>query len=130
MTLSTKGKVVIETSIYDNDRSVRNAINTLNVLLSDGNTDLQFDIVQDGPHTPTYHIVRLISLKELFLPDILEDPDIKYIVLNPAPKTPQCKEFLEGSTLMGKKEDFIDFDLTPYKAFEIGHGKIHFRKKD
>lgn len=130
MTLSTKGKIVIETEVYDNGNNLRNSIRTLNMLLAEANTELQFEMIQNGAYTPSYHLVRLVSLKDLFFPDILEDDEIKIIILNPAPKTPECKEFLEGTTLSGPKEQFVDYNLTAYKAVEIGYGKIHFKRKD
>ena len=129
MTLSTKGKIIGEAFIDNGAGSSHKEeiMYVVNQLLGMTDTDLFFESVK-GRYSQD--ILRLVSLRDMRLSDIMEDPEIKFIVLNPAPKTPECKGFLEGSTLMGKKEDFVDYDLTTYKAFEIAYGKIHFKRKD
>ena len=108
-------------------RNSADLIYTMNSLLQVTDTGLQFETRPEnygGIH------VRLISLKNLDVSDIMKDDEIRTIILNPAPKTPACKEFLYGSTIMGPKEQFIDYDLTAYIPYEIGYGKIHFKRKE
>lgn len=124
-TLSTKGKIIAETYVYER-QSISALVSYVNALLKVTDTGLQFEAI---PEQYGNSFLRLINLKDLDLSDIMKDNEIKYIVLNPAPKTPACKEFLEETTLMGPKAQFIDYDLTVYTPYEIGYGKIHFKKK-
>lgn len=124
-TLSTKGKIVAETYVYDRVGIVSFA-GAVNELLSTTDTGLQLEVISEQYGNS---FLRLINLKDLDLSDIMKDIEIKYIILNPAPKTPSCKEFLEETTLMGPKEQFIDYDLTVYTPYEINNGKIHFKRK-
>jgi hypothetical protein len=128
MTLSTKGKVLAET-IVNSTQYNSIVVYAANDLLALADVGLQFEYMKNGM-SQFDDVLRLITLKDLYLPDILADTEIKMIVLNPAPKTPACKEFLFGSTIMGPKEQFVDYNLTSYKLTSIEYGKAHFTKKE
>lgn len=128
MTLSTKGKVLAET-VVNSTQYNSIVVYAVNDLLEQADVGLQFEYMKNGM-SQFDDVLRLITLKDIYLPDILADVEIKMIALHPAPKTPECREFLFGSTVMGPKEQFVDYNLTSYKLTSIEYGKAHFTKKE